>query len=204
MAPRYRSNGIDLSFLESPLLITESRERYLCLRTQLEREIEPSGIVEKILFADILGHVWEVIRLRRCRDFVINLAHQPALSNILEQLCGSPQNDRDCKARMALERDWFCKPEARRKVAELLAEFGLDEGVIEAEAIRRKLPELETLDKLMASQQARLNRAFRTLSDYREEFATRARKAVDRVTGGPLPLQIDVLSHQQTGVENEQ
>ncbi|MBR0903934.1 hypothetical protein [Bradyrhizobium liaoningense] len=197
MVPRYQSKQFDLSTLQSSLLITESKEAFACLERELAREIQPKNIVERIFLADIAACAWEMMRLRRCRDHIINLAFESAISEVLDRVLGPPETAAECEARAALERDWFTKPEARREIAKRLAAFQLDEGVIEAAAISSQADQLERLDRMISAQQARLHRAFGAIADYREAFAVRVRTAVERATDQsalvPLP------AHQQAG-----
>ncbi|MFK4505597.1 hypothetical protein LPJ38_33995 [Bradyrhizobium daqingense] len=182
MVPRYPSKQFNLSILQGSLLITESTEAYACLEQELAREIQPKNIVEKIFLADVAACFWEMMRLRRCRDHVINFAFGPAISEVLDRVLGLPETAVECEARAALEREWFTKREARREVAKRLAAFQLDEGAIEAAAISSQADQLERLDRMISAQQARLHRAFDALADYREAFAVRVRTAVERAT----------------------
>ncbi|QOZ78410.1 hypothetical protein XH83_25095 [Bradyrhizobium sp. CCBAU 53351] len=186
MVPRYHSKQFGPSISEGSLLITESKEAFACLQRELAREIQPKNIVEKIFLADVAACVWEMMRLRRCRDHVINLAFGPAIAEILDRVLGPPETAAECEARTALERDWFTKPEARQEVAKRLAAFQLDEGVIEAAAISSQADQLERLDRMMSAQQARLHRAFGAISSYREAFAAQVRAAVEQPALAPL------------------
>jgi hypothetical protein len=188
MGPRYHSDRFDLSILESSLLITESKEAFASLQRELAREIQPKNIVEKIFLADVAACVWETMRLRRCKDYIINLAYRQAISQVLDNLLGSPENSAEGEARIALERDWFSKPQARRELAERLAKFQLDEGVIEAAAISSQADQLEMLDRMISAQQARLHRAFGAISDYREAFSIRVQTAAERAAAQPSQL----------------
>jgi hypothetical protein len=71
----------------------------------------------------------------------------------------------------------------------LLKQFQLDESAIEAEAIRQSATEFEGLDKLLASLEARRNKALRAIAEYRGEFAQRQRNSTGRIIDGkPLKL----------------
>lgn len=197
MVPRYEGKPFDLSVLESSLLITESKEAFASLQRELAREIQPKNIIEKIFLADAAACFWEMMRLRRCRDHIINLAFGHAIFEVLDRLLGSPETAAECEARTALERDWFTKPEARREVAKRLAALQLDEGVIEAVAISSQASQLEMLDQMISAQQARLHRAFGAISSYREAFAKQVRNAVERAADQPALAQLD--AYQQVG-----
>jgi hypothetical protein len=50
-----------------PHPMSESADEFASLRTALELEIKPKGIVEQIYVDDIAAIVWEIRRLRRCK-----------------------------------------------------------------------------------------------------------------------------------------
>jgi hypothetical protein len=79
---------------------------------------------------------------------------------------------------------WFTDRKSRKEVLELLHHFYLDESAIEAEAIRLAAPDLEVLDKLLASLEARRDKALRHIAEYRGELARQLRYAADRVIEG--------------------
>ena len=90
---------------------------------------------------------------------------------------GTPEWDRY----EAVALDWFSKPEARKEVQELLAEVGLDEFAIEAEAIRSVFSDLEVLDRMLTLLETRFNKALRAIEDYRDGFAKQVREVSNRV-----------------------
>jgi hypothetical protein len=62
------SQNIELQlFSKTPLLITESEQDFSALSAALAQEIKPSGIIERMLVADIAALDWEILRLRRCK-----------------------------------------------------------------------------------------------------------------------------------------
>jgi hypothetical protein len=56
---------------------SESADEFASLRTALELEIKPKGIVEQIYVDDIAAIVWEIRRLRRCKTSIITPASVP-------------------------------------------------------------------------------------------------------------------------------
>ena len=132
------SDGMDLTlFLKPPMLMTESAEDFATLSAALTEEIKPRGIVERMYVADIAAVVWEILRLRRCKAAIVNIAFKDALSETVYRLAGEPAGGTpEMEWVDAVCRDWFSKPKARKDVLRLLKEFHLDESAIEAEAIR--------------------------------------------------------------------
>ena len=176
-------DGVELTLFSKPqLLITESAEDFAALNAALMEEIKPHGIIERLYVDDIATLVWEILRLRRCKVAIVNTAFKNALSEIIYRLADVPEQD--TPERESYETtldDWFSKPEARKAVLELLAEFRLDEAAIEAEAIRSVFSELEVLDRMLTLQELRRNRALRSIADYRDGFAKQVREVSNRV-----------------------
>src|ERR1700733_7539909 len=145
------SQSIELQvFSKMPLLITESAEDFAGLAEALTQEIKPRGIIERIYVDEIAALVWEIRRLRRCKNVIVNTAFKDALSEIVYRLAGEPELGTAKREWMDnVCRDWFSKPEARKEVSNLLEQFHLDESAIEAEAIRGEFQDLETLDRML-------------------------------------------------------
>ena len=104
-----------------PLLLTESQSEFDDLEARFRKEILPRGIVEQIYFDDIIASVWEILRLRRCKTVIVNIAFKKALRALLE-----PQLDYIDRAKDLAER-WFNDRAARTEVVEVLGELKLDE-----------------------------------------------------------------------------
>ena len=186
------SDGIELTLFSKPqLLITELAEDFAALNTALMEEIKPRGIIERLYVADIAALSWEIVRLRRCKAVMVNTAFKKALSNIVSCLAEEPKITPERAWYEAIVRDWFSKPEARKEVLQLLAEFGLDEFAIEAEAIRSVFSELEVLDKMLTLLESRRNKALRSIADYRDGLAKQLREVSNRVIEADPVIQLE-------------
>ena len=73
-----------------PLLITESAEDFKRLHGQIEEEVQPRGIIEIMYVADMAYIVWDIIRLRRCKAVIVNVAFRTGLERILNRLMREP------------------------------------------------------------------------------------------------------------------
>ena len=165
-----------------PLLITESREDFDQVRNTLEQEIQPRGSVEQMYVHDMAYLVWEIRRLRRCKDTIVNLAFRTGLERVIKQLLREPGElfNRDHEFEdLALR--WFTDPKAKKEVTELLQKFGLDEIAIEAEAIRECSQSLEQLDRMLRSLEARRDRALALVTEYRVNLAHQLRESAERM-----------------------
>jgi hypothetical protein len=182
-----------------PLLITESAEDFAALTPELKQELKPRGIIEQMYAEDIADLVWEIRRLRRCKNVIVNTAFNDALSEIVYRLAGEPElgtPKRDWVDNVC--RDWFSKSEAREEVSKLLEEFHLDESAIEAEAIRGEFQDLEMFDRMLTLQESRLNRALRSIADYRGGFARQVREVSNRVIEGDPVVRLDNRSTKKS------
>jgi hypothetical protein len=151
---------------------------YKALLDALTREIKPSGVIEQLYVTHIACLVWEMIRLRRCKSAIINASYRPALENVLARVIKKP-SELDCLARERAEQltlDWFKDNDGKERVAKIRAQFGLDESVIEAEAIRHCFRDLEIIEKLLMGLEARRDKALACIADYRlasaQEFSS--------------------------------
>jgi hypothetical protein len=186
-----RSDIASHLFSKTPLLITESRDDFAALKAALTSEIKPRGIVGQLYLADTTTLFWEISRLRRCKVAIINTAFPGAVWGIVDRLLHHPQvGTAERKWVDAVSRDWFSKPEARKEVLELLNKFHLDESAIEAEAIRKRFSELEMLDRMLTMLELRLNKALRSIADYRDSFATQVREVSNRVIEGDPVIRL--------------
>jgi hypothetical protein len=142
-----------------------------------------------------------VLRLRRCRAGVINAAFRTALRNVLEQCQGKPTpynlselgtEPKEDK----LAREWFTDPSAKKEVAELLRSFQLDESAIEGEAIRKSAGDLERIERLMTSAEARRDKALVCIAQYRGDFGALLGDSSNRLVGKKV-LQLENAATKQ-------
>jgi hypothetical protein len=171
---------------KTPLLITESADEFGRIYAALSHEIRPHGIVEQIYVDDIARLVWEIRRLRRCKASIINLAFRAALEKLAAQFLRDPgQSEYHVKGEAEeLAEGWFSKDSAKKKMAELLSYFRLDESAIEAEAIRRSAADIELLERLLTSLESRRDKALRRIAEYRGDLGRQTRNAAERIIEG--------------------
>jgi hypothetical protein len=183
---RYRSAAGLLQ--ASPLFISESAEEFDCIRDALDQEINPSGIIENMFMADVACLCWEILRLRRCKAAVVNAAFPAAVESVVEQLLRDPEQYgfeiEESAAAIAMQ--WFTDQTVKDRILELLKAYQLDESVFEAEAIRNSTSELEQLEKLQASAEARRNRALLCIAEYRADWSQVLRESSDRIIDGKV------------------
>jgi hypothetical protein len=86
MTARTPSNALFSVLAVAPLLITESVDEFADFYAQLEQEIGPSGVIERIFVRDVAASTWDILRLQRCKTATINLESLNALKLLLLQL----------------------------------------------------------------------------------------------------------------------
>ena len=85
-----------------------------------------------------------------------------------------------------LAHQWLVDEDDRKLILEMLGDNKLDEYAIEMEAMRIVVTQLERFDRLLASQEWRLNKALRCLAEFRGGFGRHLRASVDRVIDGKV------------------
>ena len=188
----------ELALLPKPsVLISKSSDEFDALYKALEHDIKPRSYIEQMYLADISSIVWEIRRLRRCKAGIINAAFHSALKGLLQQLLGEfsaeyadfVDHDAD-----GFVQAWFTDQEIKKQVSELLGRFQLDESAIEAEAIRSVSSDLQLLDTMQTSLEARCNKALRFISEYRDSLARQLRENADRINDGKDVLRLENAS----------
>ena len=196
----------DLSFFTKPLLLrSECEHEFDELLHALSGEIQPRGIVENLYVEEIAGIIWDILRLRRCKVTIMNMSFEKALHKLISSHLKMRRPAREEESKTVpfsltelwqpptkseierskkidrLVRGWFTSNEGKQKVLSILRRSHLDESVIDAEVIRASFPDLQLLEKLLISLEARRDRSLRRMMEYRESFADRVRTSTDRI-----------------------
>ena len=137
--------------------------------------------------ADMAYIVWDIIRLRRCKAVIVNVAFRTGLERILNRLMREP-GERGVAGAIPWHQEeiedlalrWFTDDNVKKQVADLLAKFQLDQFAIEAEAMRESLPTLEVLERMLSSLEARRDRLLLRVGEYRAMLAPLLRESADR------------------------
>jgi len=202
----------DLSFFTKPMLLrSECEHKFDELLQALRGDIQPRGIVENLYVEEIAGIIWEILRLRRCKVTIMNMSFKGVLHNLIsshlkmrrpakeeEESKTDPWSLTDfwrtttptrseierSKKINRLVRGWFTSNEGKQKVLNILHRSHLDESVIDAEVIQASFSDLQLLEKLLISLEARRDRSLRRMMEYRESFADRVRTSADRIIEG--------------------
>ena len=166
-----------------PLLVTELAEDFERLRDDLEQDIKPRGAIEQIYVQDVAAIVWDILRLRRCKAVIIKTGFRAALERLLDQLLSGTDLE-DNLEELAI--DWFTDPKAKKRVADLLGMFELDEFAIEAEAMRELAPTLDIIEKMLSSLESRRDRALYHGGQYRLSLSQQLRESTNNIIDGKV------------------
>jgi hypothetical protein len=166
------------------VLRTESEEEFSELLAGFTQDIGPKNLIERTHVDDVVCSTWDIMRYRRIKTGLLNNAFMKALTRILYRIQLPPSTQvlpERYKAAVGLAYDWLILKEARRNVATLLEEAGLDDSAIEAEAYMIAADELEKVDRMLNSAQASRDKALRAIAKYRKSFAHLLEQKSDRV-----------------------
>jgi hypothetical protein len=166
------------------VLQTESKEEFSELLAGFIQDVGPKNIIERTYVHDVVCCTWDIMRYRHIKTGILNNALMTAVALILNRIMlpPSPQlvPERDiAAARLAYQ--WLSDEEAKRGVASLLEEAGLDKSAIEAQAYTLVADNLEKADRMLNSAQAGRDKALRAIAKYRKSFADLLERSSDCV-----------------------
>jgi hypothetical protein len=168
-APAVASTTMLDLFGKPPVLLSEDVNLYEALLARVVAAARPRDPFEWMLLKDYADLAWEILRLRRAKAGAVNVMHKNALCSVLNKLA--------LKATAALK--WHSDPDTKAAIVKQLAEHGLDEDVITAEAVVGCSGMLAALDAMIASAETRRNAMLREIDYHRGGLATRLRDAPD-------------------------
>jgi len=175
------------------LLKGESKDEFAALVDELNRNVQPKQFIEHMYVNEIANLTWEIIRFRRFKTTLINNRYHRAPASILRQILFPPGTAATADTILAPDRlayDWLTSQETKERVSRLLQEAGLDESSVEAEAFRLSLTDIENIDRLLASAEARREKALRFMALYQEGLARRLQQTSDRVLAADIAASI--------------
>jgi hypothetical protein len=159
------------------VLITESPDEFARFRKAVFEDLQPRGPIEHYYVDTAVALMWEISQLRRMKCEILNGAFFEALQTLLQQVMQGFEcsYERDQEAE-DLARRWFADQDVKAEVAGLLAQHGLDETTVEAEAFRLRAENIHDADLLLSSKEIALERALRFLGKLRKKLGERLRQ----------------------------
>lgn len=165
-----------------PLIQGESAEEYNNLLSRVTHAVGPTNVIEAVWVKDIVDLVWESQRLRYLKASLLIIARKAALVRLLRL------NDRVMDTRVDTEHSalairWLSGDNAAWKMlTTALAEQGRDLESIMAQALSDKIRDIEQIDCMIASADARRTKVLTEIERRREAVARRLRAAAADIT----------------------
>ncbi len=167
------TSGTDLG--RPVLLEGEDESAYDRLLAQVSDAVRPTDIIEEFWVRDVVDLVWEALRLRRLKAQLLNSSAAKGLDEILKPLV-------DWSQRKVLVEGWYGRdPDAVKKVDDLLQKAGLTMDAVMAHTLSQKLDDVERIDRMLASAEARRHLVLREVDRHRAAVAERLRVASEDI-----------------------
>jgi hypothetical protein len=153
-----------------PLIRDDTAAPYAALLAHIIAEVKPHGIVEHIWVRDFVDLAFEVVRLRGLKADLVTASAAEGLSKVLRDLGADDY--------FGLAKRWHARePEAIAAVESALAAAGLGPGVVRAQALAARIGEVEAIERMIRSAEARRDEMLRQLYRHQAELAERLRRA---------------------------
>lgn len=174
-----------------PVIAGEDANEFNELLDRVRADAKPKDMIEEILVRDFVDLVWDIRRLRRLKANLLQANSHEGVGRLLL-----------ARADMAdmLEVDDLSKKWAKRqcvkKVERRLASAGLMIDAVMAETLSVKLDDIERIERMITTAEARLEANLRELDRHRAVLAQALKRATkdvedaefeDVAPGGALP-----------------
>jgi hypothetical protein len=175
-------------FGAAPILKGEDPSKYNKLLEAVSSTVQPADIFELGFVRTIVNLIWEANRYRRLIGDTLTAAQQEALERLLRHLLYGHDkpfifsDDGLTIKSQELSRQYVLKQKAAvAEVDALLASAEIDWEVIKAEAFSLRLREIETLNRMTASAEARMKTTLREIDRHRKGFGQQMRRAIEQL-----------------------
>lgn len=159
---------------DPPLLNGEDKTAYETLSAQIESAVEPKDSIEYLWVRDVIDLTWEIQRLRRLKSSYLSACAPEGLTRLLER------NFYEYAERRKLVCGWTYHEEKQvNEVKEFLEACGLPPEAIAAETFAKKIDEIEKMERMTASAEARRAKVINEVDRHREALARQLRDATE-------------------------
>ena len=166
-----------------PLVQGEDEGTYAELLARVRAAVAPKDFLEELWVRDVVDLSWEVFRLRRMKANVVTAATHKALAGVL-----APIVDKNCdyeiisvldeRPSQRLASGWYRRDEeVVREVEGLLRTAGLSMDVVAAVALTTSLGDIERVDRMVMTAEARRNAVLREVARHRAASAQDLRRS---------------------------
>ena len=164
----------DLAYLgAAPILPGDDGAGYDTLHARMLADVRPGNAMEEAWTRDVVDLVWEAVRLRRLRAALMTACADEGMQRLLQGL-GVRGNT------FELARGWAARElGAVGEVDTILNAAGLGINHVMARTLAVRIAEIERIDAMTASAEARRAVALREIAHHRDsrQFAARLREA---------------------------
>lgn len=159
-----------------PLIGGDDRAGYDALLASVTATVGPADPLEQAWVRDVVDLIWEALRLRRLKAALLTSSAGKGLDKVLTSIGVSGNRAYDLVPRWAARRhDAVAAVEAELDAAGL----GMDH--VMAQTLRLHINEVERIDRMVASAEARRAATLREIAGYRAELAARLRRAATAI-----------------------
>jgi hypothetical protein len=164
-------------FGRPPLLQGEDEAAYFGLLEKVRASVKPRDVLEEIATRDFVDITWEILRLRRMRQPLIDVECASIIKNAVSSRYGYSQACDMYRLWVSGEND------DRREVITAMAEVGLSVADAHARAIEAKIKIIERVDRLIVQAEHRRRLVIVELDRSRDVLARRLREAANIIDG---------------------
>jgi hypothetical protein len=196
VAPESHLHPRDLGPLltHRPLVLGEEEAGYDELLASVTGAVKPRDFIETMWVKDVVDELWEAQRYRRLKAALLRMAGKDHLVRILETAKDPvtekplPPGSAELTAICCLQGD----EESIGEVKDILTDYALDFDSIMARAFADQLETIERFDRLIASADARRDKALSSVDRRRETFARQLRRVAEDLANDsdPTPVKL--------------
>jgi hypothetical protein len=176
------SEELQAFFDDPPLVGSERRSDYDAFLSAIATAEPPVDAIDWILLHDLVDRAWEIRRERRMKAEIIKFHQKEVVAELLKATFDKSDRLESAQNRIFLaptEADlWASDPEARAKIDRKLEERGHDPASVLAQAYMRGAPDIDVIDRRLASYELRRIAVLREIGLRSEKRAQKTEKAV--------------------------
>lgn len=157
-------------FGKYPILRGESKQLYVSLRDAAIAQVKPrpGDLFEAWHLRRAVDLVFEALRYERCTTALIAITERAALTKVIEEFALETKAN---KTLSELIEGWFRDETIRNWVANALAPYGFDEGVVNALAMSMQCSQLSRWSEMRARAEVQATAHLREIDRRREAGA---------------------------------
>ena len=166
----------------------EEKGNYDALLARISATLRPADVMEEMWTRDVADLVWQIFRLRRMKDTLLDEASYRGLAEVLRPRMSSvprpddaePDKDWARRCLSSLVQRWAANPNAvAGTVQAALAKAGLRLDAVEAKTFELLIDQMERFDRMTMMIERRRNSIVRDIARYRTEFSQQAQRAIE-------------------------